>query len=303
MARPRQVKLMNPNTAAAPAIARADTLDIQPLTNAHAVEALGFLGGGSVDTIFMSGLIRDNGVESLFNRGTFFAARNQHGELEGVALVGHATLVEARTDEALAAFANLAKLHQHAHVIVGRQDKIDRFWSCYNEGGQLPRVICRELLFEQRAPILALEPVPELRRATMADILQILPVNALLAEEESQVNPLDVDAKGFRARLERRIEQGRVWVWTKGPRLMFKVDVMAEAPGVVYLEGVFVHPLERGRRVGARCLSQLGQQFLTHAQVVCLLVNERNKDAQSFFFKVGYKLRDCYDTIFLQPES
>jgi hypothetical protein len=289
--------------AASGAPAISGELDIHPLTNAHAGEVLGFLGGSSVDQIVMSGLIRDNGVESLFNRGTFYAARNPRGRLEGVALVGHATLFEARTDEALYAFANLAKLNQHAHVIVGQQEKIDRFWSYYGEGGQLPRQICRELLFEQRTPLLALEPVPELRRATLADLRHIIPVNALLAEEESNVNPLDVDARGFRARLERRIEHGRVWVWIRGARLIFKTDVMTEAPGVVYLEGVFVHPLERGRGVGARCLSQLGQQFLAHAQAVCLLVNERNKDAQRFFFKVGYKLRDCYDTIFLQPEN
>lgn len=283
--------------------ARAALLDIQPLTNAHAREVLGFLAKPTIDSIYMTGLIQDNGVESPFNRGTFYAARDTDGQLEGVALIGHATLIEARTEEALSAFARLARAHPHAHVIVGRQEKIESFWSYYGKGGQRPRQICRELLFEQRLPTLALEPVPELRRATLEDLPQIIPVNALMAEEESSVNPLEVDAEGFRTRLRRRVEQGRVWVWTRGPRLIFKVDVMTEAPGVVYLEGVFVHPLERGRGYGARCLSQLGRQFLARERAICLLVNERNKDAQVFFFKIGYKLRGCYDTIFLQPEG
>ena len=297
------MKSTETNAASAQMPALARLLNIQPLTEAHATEALGFLASKSVDSIYMTGLIQDNGVESPFNRGTFYAARDPGGTLEGVALIGHATLIEARTEEALAAFARLAKANPHAHVIVGQQDKIESFWSYYGKGGQRPRQICRELLFEQRQNALALEPVPELRRATLEDMPQIIPVNALMVEEESNVNPLETDAEGFRARLRRRIEQGRVWVWTRGPRLLFKVDVMAEAPGVIYLEGVFVHPLERGRGYGARCLSQLSRRFLTHEQSVCLLVNERNKGAQVFFFKVGYKLRACYDTIFLQPEG
>jgi hypothetical protein len=301
------MQLTEPNEALAQtttaAAAAARLLDLQPLTNAHEAEALSFLAPSTVDNIFMAGLIRDNGVESQFNRGTFYAARDASGQLEGIALIGHATLVEARTNAALAAFARLAKMNPQAHVIVGRQEKIESFWDYYEQGGQQPRQICRELLFEQRDSAPALAPVPELRAATIEDMPQIVPVNALLAEEESGVNPLEVDAEGFRARLQRRIEQGRVFVWTRGPRLIFKVDVMAEAEGVIYLEGVFVHPLERGRGYGSRCLSQLGRQFLARHGRVCLLVNERNKDAQVFFFKVGYKLTGCYDTIFLQPEN
>lgn len=278
------------------------SIDVQQLTDAHAREALGFLMRRTVDNIVMAGLIRDNGIEHPLNRGTFYAACNTNGHIEGIALIGHATLVEAHTEEALAAFARLAKMNTHAHVIVGEQEKIEGFWNYYGDGGQQPRVVCRELLFEQRLPIVALAPVPELRQATLDDLPQIVPVNALMAEEESGINPLEVDALGFRARLGRRIEQGRVWVWMRDGQLIFKVDVMAEAPGVTYLEGVYVHPLERGRGYGARCLSQLGRQFLDGESAICLLVNEQNKDAQVFFFKAGYKLRGCYDTIFLQPE-
>lgn len=303
MAIPRQIKLEETNEAVAQTPAAARSIDIQPLTGAHTDEALGFLATHSVDNIFMIGLIRDNGIESSLNRGTFYAARSAEGRLEGVALIGHATLIETRTDEALAAFARLAKRSVQAHVIVGQQEKIESFWNYYGQDGQQPRRICRELLFEQRTPILALEPVAELRPATLEDLPQIAPVNAAMAEEESGVNPLHTDAEGFRARLQRRMEQGRVRVWTKDGRLIFKVDVMAEAPGVIYLEGVYVHPEERGHGYGARCLSQLGRKFLTSEQRVCLLVNERNKEAQVFFFKAGYKLRGCYDTIFLQTAN
>lgn len=278
--------------------------EIQPLTDAHYGEVLAFLAAApSVDTIFMSGLVRDNGIVSDFNRGTFYGCRDAHGQLEGVALVGHATLVEAQSDGALAAFARLAK-ETRAHVIVGAQEKVEHFWTHYEEGGQKPLRICRELFLEQRWPVETLTEAAALRLATTDDLEALLAVNARMACDESGVNPLEQDAAGFRARLVRRIELGRVWVWTgEDGRLLFKVDIMAEVPGCIYLEGVYVHADERGRGYGRRAISQLGRLLLARTETLCLLVNEQNKDAQVFFFKAGYKLRACYDTIFLQPRA
>jgi predicted GNAT family acetyltransferase len=291
------------SSSATPASAALRPPNVQPLTDANYGEVLAFLAASpSVDTIFMSGLVRDNGIVSDFNRGTFYGCRDAGGELEGVALVGHATLVETQSESALAAFAGLAK-EARAHVIVGEQEKVEHFWTHYEQGGQKPMRICRELFLEQRWPIETLTEAAALRLATADDLEALVSVNARMAYDESGINPLEEDADGFRARLLRRIELGRVWVWTtEDGRLLFKVDIMAEVPGCIYLEGVYVHADERGRGYGRRAISQLGRLLLARTETLCLLVNEQNKDAQAFFFKAGYKLRACYDTIFLQPK-
>ena len=97
--------------------------DIGPLADEQETEVRAFLRRGSVDTIVMSGLIADNGLESPFNRGTFYGARDARGQLVGVALIGHATLFEARSEAALAGFARLAQKFAHTHVLVGAPDK------------------------------------------------------------------------------------------------------------------------------------------------------------------------------------
>jgi GNAT superfamily N-acetyltransferase len=281
---------------------------VQPLREAHAREVLAFLSPCSVDTIFLCGLICDNGVESPLNRGTLYGCRDAAGHLEGVALIGHAMVIEARTDRACAAFARLAR-SVRAHLILGDQEKIENFWAHYEQGGQQPRRICRELLLEQRRP--AETPAAELaeeatvlRPATTGDLEELLVINAAMAYDESGVNPLAVDPEGFRARLVRRVEAGRVWVWTtEGGRLIFKADVMADVPGYVYLEAVYVHPEERRKGCGRRAMAELGRRLFARTETLCLLVNEQNKEAQSFFFNAGYKLRACYDTIFLQPKA
>jgi ribosomal protein S18 acetylase RimI-like enzyme len=282
--------------------ANAPAPSVQLLEEAHREEVLAFLASRSVDTIFMRGLILDNGMQSELNRGTLYGCRDAAGQLEGVALIGHAMVIEARSPAAYAAFARLAH-DARAHVILGDQEKIEEFWKHYGRGGQEPRRICRELLMELRWPIETLSEAVPLRPAVAGDLEALVSVNARMAYDESGVNPLEVDPAGFRARLMRRIEMGRVWVWTEGERLIFKVDVMADVPGYTYLEGVYVHPEERRKSNGRRAMSQLARTLLARTEAICLLVNEQNKDAQLFFFRAGYKLRACYDTIFLEPRA
>jgi predicted GNAT family acetyltransferase len=289
-------------TATAPWMSLANatrSLTIEPLGSEGEQEVLAFLSFRPLHTMVMASYIRDNGLVSPLNRGTFYACRDEKGSLEGVALIGHATLIEAHTDEALAAFAREAQRCESAHMIMGEQDKIEQFWSYYAEAGQTPRLICRELMFEQSWPVEVGEDVPGLRLATLGDLDLVAPVQAQMAFEESGVNPLDKDPEGFRRRCARRIEQGRVWVWVEDGRLIFKADIVAETPEVNYLEGVWVNPAERGKGHGLRCVLQLTRNLLQQCDAVSLFANEQNRSAVAFYTKAGFKQRSCYDTIFL----
>lgn len=284
--------------------AAGQPLLVHPLTERHdELEVLDFLAARPAHTVVMSGLIRDNGFESPFNRGTFYACRDSEGELAGVALVGHATFVEARTEGALREFAALAQKERDAHMILGEQGLMHRFWGHYADAGQTPRLFCRELLFEQRWPVEACEPVPNLRRATLDDLMLVMPVHAAMAYDESGINPLDVDMNGFRMRCARRIEHGRVWVLVEDGNLTFKADIASETPECTYVEGVYVEPASRKRGHGLRCLSHLGRELLASSESVCALVNEQNLVAQSLFLRAGYKLRGYYETIFLERDK
>src|SRR5438045_3842888 len=146
------------------------------------------------------------------------------------------------------------------------------------------------------------EEVLGLRRATMDDLDVIVPAHAECAFIESGIDPLESDAEGFRARCARRIEMGKTWVWTEGGKLMFKVDIVSETSDVIYLEGVWVHPEERGKGYGSRCISQLGRDFLQRTASVCILVNEKFKAAQMLYRKASFKFISYYDTIFLKQK-
>jgi predicted GNAT family acetyltransferase len=281
----------------------AGSLSVHTLSRKHEQEVLAFLSERPLHTVVMAGHIRDNGLESPFNRGTFHACRNGSGRLEGVALIGHATLVETHSEASLAAFARLAQACPQAHLIMAEQEKIERFWRYYASAGELPRRVCRELLLELRWPVEAREPVEGLRPASLSDLAPVMRIQGEMAQMESGINPLDVDPVGFRARCARRIEQGRVWVWAEGARLIFKADVISDTPEVIYLEGVHVDAEDRGKGYGARCMSQLGRMLLARTGSLCLLVNERSHGARVFFDRAGYRLRGYYDTVFLDEQG
>ncbi|HLL14175.1 MAG TPA: GNAT family N-acetyltransferase [Pyrinomonadaceae bacterium] len=271
----------------------------QLLAHGQEGETLNFLAARPVQNVFMSSLIRDNGFERNLNRGEFYACRDARGEMTGVALLGHHIIFASQCAETIKAFARQARERRDAHVILGERESVEKFWSDYARAGESPLLVQRELLMEQTWPVAVRESVPGLRPATLADISPVATVHAQMAFDESLSNPLEVDPKGFLARLARRIEAGRVWVWIENGRLIFKADIFSDAPRVIYLEGVYVSSVERGKGYGLRCLSQLSRELLLGAKSLCLLVNERNERAQAFYQRAGYKLHSHYDTIYL----
>lgn len=277
----------------------SDQVHVAELNASHEREVTDFLARRPIHTVAMVGLIQDNGLVSSLNRGTFYGCRNVQGQLEGVALIGHATLMETTSDRAVEAFAKIAQTCANGHLIMGEKERINEFWNYYAEAGQDMRRACRELLFELRWPVEARSEVSSLRLATASDLELILPVQAKMAFDESGVNPLERDPEGFRRRCARRIEQGRTWVSIEDGILIFKAEIVSDTSSVIYLEGVWTCEERRSQGNGLRCMSHLARLLLSRTQSICVLVNEANRKAHAFYERAGYKRRSVYDTIFL----
>ena len=278
---------------------KVDTLSVDHLLNGEETEVLAFLAQRPIHTVAMTSLINDNGLESSLNRGTFYGCRDLNGRLEGVALVGHATLMETISDRALAALAHVAQQCTNTHMIMGEKERVADFWGHYEAAGREQRFACREWLFELSWPIEAREPVEGLRRATPAELDLVAPVQAQLAFLESGINPLCVDPRGFRERCLRRIQQGRTWVIIENSELIFKADVVSHTREVNYLEGIWICEERRANGMGVRIMSELLRRLLEDTKSVCLLVNETNELAMNFYRKCGFHFRATYETIFL----
>jgi GNAT superfamily N-acetyltransferase len=280
-----------------------DAVEVQLLTAKDEFEVLTFLSQRPIHTVMMKSLIRDNGLVSPLNRGSFYGCRDVKGHLEGVALVGHATLMETVSDRALHALAQVARECPYTHMIMGEQERITDFWTNYSDAGRNPRLACRELLLELQIPGCSEQSGAGLRKATENELDAVMKIQAQLAFEESGVNPIATDPQGFRRRCLRRIRQGRTWVLFQNDHLVFKADVISETREVVYLEGIWVPDHKRNDGLGTLCMSELSAKLLTSAKSLCLLTNELNTGALAFYRKCGFLFRATYETIFLSPQE
>jgi GNAT superfamily N-acetyltransferase len=263
-------------------------------------QMLRFLAERPVHTVVMASYIEDNGVVSELNRGKFFGYRNAQGVLEGVALIGHSTLVEARTHEALHALAAEAKRSETPiHIIMSSGDNARSFWNLLKDGLSEPRLTCEERLFEASFPFLVQGGETGVRLAQMSELIPIAEAQAEVAFIESGVDPMVRDREGFLKRVARRIEQGRIYVVFDGDELVFKTDVIAQTSEVAYLEGVYVAEKLRGQGIGPKCLAAVTIGLLSEVSNVCLLSNVTMSNAHRSFEKAGYRSADTCTTLFV----
>jgi hypothetical protein len=286
-------------TPAPPAVA-PDLSRVSELKPEDTRAVLDFLSFRPVHTVVMTSFIRDNGIESDLNRGRFYGYRNISGVLEGVALIGHTTLVEARSEKALKALAITARRAETPiHLIMSSGDSATDFWHHFRRDDSVPRLTCVEARFEVSFPF-AVSPCEwELQPAKMRHLLPVAEAQAEVAFIESGVDPLVKDREGFLKRVARRIRQERVFVALDGDELVFKADIIAETDEVIYLEGVYVAPQYRDRNIGSSCLSSLSLQLLARVENICLLSNVDLVAAHKSFVKAGYKNTDVCVSLFV----
>jgi ribosomal protein S18 acetylase RimI-like enzyme len=280
--------------------AAPDLRNVKELTNDDLEEALNFLKVNPVQTVVMSSFIADNGIVSKLNRGSFFGYRSASGDLEGIALIGHTTLVEARSEDALMALAFAARFPTTPiHLIMSSGRKAERFHTYMTGGVIQPRLTCVELLFEAAFPFAVQKCNWDIRPAEPEQLELVAEAQAEIAFVECGVDPMLKDRDGFLKRVARRIEQKRIFTVVKDGILVFKADVIAETPEAIYLEGVYVAPSYRGQGVGSACLSHLTVQLLERVSHVCLLSNVDHVDAHRTFTRAGFGSRESCVTVFV----
>jgi len=272
---------------------------IVKLTSDDITEVREFLNVRPVHTVVMASFIRDNGIESELNRGTFYGYRDLDGELEGVALIGHSTLIESRSEAAMLAFAQQARSDRaHINLVMSEHDDALKFWQYY-AGTSKPRLTCTELLFETAFPMLVRECEWDVRPANIEELEQIADAHAEVAFIETGKDPSVTDREGFLKRVARRIEMGRTFVVFERGKLLFKADIIAEADGIAYLEGIYVASELRGQGIGSKCLSKLNLVLLERFDRICMLSNEKFKNAHRSFTKAGYRVTGRCTTLFV----
>jgi len=183
-----------------------------------------------------------------------------------------------------------------ARMIIGDERAVTALWEAASPRVAPPR--------EDRPgqPVFAIDEAPEsggsaLRDATPDDLELLLPACAATHEGEIGVDPLRMDAEGFRRRTRQQIDDRRSWVWIENGTILFKAEASAWTPHAVQLQQVWVDPEGRNQLHGTRGLSDLIRLLLERVPRVCLFVRADNPAAIRLYERVGMERVGSYRTL------
>src|SRR5688572_13090421 len=134
--RPHSANLNHLGLASALAKEAVPPVTTRLLKNNDVAEVLHCLAERARHNVVMSGFVRDNGIESDLNRGMFYGARDETNRLQGVALIGHATFIDARREIVIPEFARVAQNFPRIHMVLSELEVVEQFWRAYAPAGQ-----------------------------------------------------------------------------------------------------------------------------------------------------------------------
>jgi uncharacterized protein len=227
------------------------------------------------------------------------------GELTAVCWAGAnlVPVVPAGTDAALDAFADLARAQgRRCSSIVGESDAALGLWARLADSWSKPREI------RGNQPSLAIdgdplvEPDQFVRRSLPNEYHLILPACVQMFTEEVGYSPASGVNGPYETRVRSLIAEDRSFVrLVRGPdgvEVAFKAELGAVAGGVAQVQGVWVTPSLRGRKLSERGMAAV--VVMTReavAPIVSLYVNDYNTRALAAYQRVGFQQVGTFATV------
>ncbi|SHM67098.1 GNAT family N-acetyltransferase [Actinacidiphila paucisporea] len=218
----------------------------------------------------------------------FYAA----GKLTSLCYAGANLVPICATPEAVAAFAERARRSgRRCSSIVGPADATAELWSRLEPHWGPAREIRRhQPLMTTRALPADIAPDPRVRRVRKDEMEVIMPACVAMFTEEVGVSPLAGDGGLlYQARVAELVSTGRAFARIEDGEVVFKAEIGAVTRHTCQIQGVWVAPSHRGRR-----LSESGMAAVLHyalrdvAPVVSLYVNDFNTAARAAYRRVGF---------------
>lgn len=263
---------------------------------------LAFLDRRPAENVFLSYLLRRDGVETFGGRAVWLVAERD-GRVVGVCLSASNVVPAVADEEAARALAGrMGRIRPGAQSLVGERSAVTAMWEVLGRRGPRPRLVREEQPFYAlgRAD-LARQPAARrarLRRAEAADLDPLVAACAAMLREEILDDPYARDPGGFRAGVWRMVQEGAIFVGEGRDGLVFKAHANVRTPLAVQISGVYTVPGQRGRGHARACLRALATLLLEENPTLCLYVNGENRAAIRAYESVGFRRAGSFKTVF-----
>ncbi|MFD8483502.1 GNAT family N-acetyltransferase [Kitasatospora sp. NPDC059673] len=257
-------------------------------------EALEILHRDPVANAFVATRVEAVGLDPWRLGGEMWGWYGADGRLDALCYAG-ANLVPVNAGpEAVRAFAERARRQgRRCSSIVGPGDAVSALWALLERSwGPARDVRGHQPLMATSTPVTGVEPDPLVRRVHRGEIEALIPACVAMFTEEVGISPLAGDGGLlYQARVAELVSSGRSFArFDEDGKVVFKAEIGAVTAGACQIQGVWVAPEHRGKRLSESGMAAVVNTALAEvAPVVSLYVNDFNLRARAAYRRVGFR--------------
>ena len=244
-------------------------------------------------SLYLRSLVHEFGISPTahLEHGRFFGAmRGSH--LTSVAFCGNSrnltTLGE--TADLVPVVARTFEAGHPPRLFVGPADHARLVREAFAKHGAMPFLDREQYYYVLTSDMLVEQEKVSLRPAELEDVESVTLAQAAMTEEDLSVPRNHIDYARLREISRRRIQSGKVWLVSDGPRLLFKTEESARSEDGVLIGGVFTDPECRGRGLARRGIGTWARILFDRGlTLLALHVNRDNLPAIRAYERVGFR--------------
>jgi uncharacterized protein len=255
-------------------------------------DVLDILERSPVDNVFIAARVEIAGLDPWQLGGEMWGY-SAGGRLASLCFSGANLVPINASGDAVRAFAERArKQGRRCSSIVGTREAALDLWGQLAPHWDRPREVRPHqpvMVITESSPAVA--PDFRVRPVHPAQLDVLLPACVAMFTEEVGVSPVLADGgRMYRARVSELINAGRAFAWIEGGRVIFKAEIGAVTRSTCQVQGVWVDPAYRGRRIAEAGMAAVVEYALRDfAPVVSLYVNDFNAPARAAYHRVGFR--------------
>ena len=261
---------------------------------------LDVLARNPVENVFITSRVELAGLDQWQLGGELWGY-HLGGRLESLCFSGANLVPLSNSPEATRAFADKArKQGRRCSSIVGPREAALDLWSHLAPSWDRPREIrASQPVLAIRESSTTVAPDFRVRPVHPTELDLLLPACIAMFTEEVGVSPTAADGgRGYRQRVSELINAGRAFAWIENGEVVFKAEIGAATREVCQIQGVWVNPRHRGRRISEGGMAAVVEYALRDfAPVVSLFVNDFNAPSRASYQRVGFRQVSEYASI------
>lgn len=184
--------------------------------------------------------------------------------------------------------------------LVGRAELTLPLWEMLEADWGAPRELRSEQPLLATSQLSEFPPDPEVRLVRADELDVYLTAAVAMFIEEVGVDPRANDGgRGYRRRIASLIAAGRAWARFEDGQVVYKAEIGSRSATVGQIQGVWVHPLYRGRGLGSAGTATVVDAVVRSGRVASLYVNSFNFPARRAYARIGLTQVATFTTVLL----